>query len=254
VSSEAASRPASAGRSTPQFVPRSSVHTRAPWEPYAYFNRTLPVRLHALARELRVPSRAQVLDYGCASVPYRYFFPEDVNYAGADFPGNPDASLQLNPDGTVPADDSSFDVVVSTQVLEHVAEPRLHLSECFRVLRPGGQLLLSTHGVFVYHPDPADYWRWTSAGLRREIEQAGFEVTRFEGVFGLAATGLQLVQHAIWVRLPRPLRAPLALCMQALVAVADRLQSQESRDADAAVFALIATKPRAGSGYRSAGR
>lgn len=186
-----------------------------------------------------------MLDYGCASMPYRHFFPEDVDYVGADFLGNPDASLQLNSDGTVPADDSSFDVVVSTQVLEHVGEPQLYLSECFRVLRPGGQLLLSTHGIYVYHPDPGDYWRWTCTGLKREIEHAGFEVTRFEGIFGLAATGLQLVQHAIWVRLSRLLRALLALCMQALVTVADRLQSQESRDVDAAVFALIATKPRA---------
>lgn len=230
---------------SPRFVPRSRVHTRAFWEPYAYFNRTLPARLQALARELRVPPRARVLDYGCASAPYREFFPGDSEYVGADFAGNPDASLRLNADGTVPAEDRSFDVVVSTQVLEHVAEPRLYLSECFRVLRPGGQLLLSTHGVFVYHPDPGDYWRWTSAGLKREIEHAGFEMTRFAGVFGLAATGLQLLQHAIWVRLPRLLRALLALCMQALVAVADRLQSQESRDVDAAVFALIATKPRA---------
>jgi SAM-dependent methyltransferase len=232
------------GRPTPRFVPRSTAATRAPWEPYAYFNRTLPVRLQALVRELRVPSQAQVLDYGCASMPYRHFFTEDVDYVGADLPGNPDASLELNADGTVPAGDSSFDVVVSTQVLEHVAEPQLHLSECFRVLRPGGQLLLSTHGVFPYHPAPGDFWRWTSAGLRREIERAGFEVTRFEGVFGLAATGLQLVQHAIWTRLSRLLRGLLALCMQALVTVADRLQSQESRDIDAAVFALIATKPR----------
>lgn len=243
MSSETAS--SSAGRPTPRFVPRSTVPTRAPWEPYAYFNRTLPVRLEALARELRVRSQARVLDYGCASMPYRHFFPDDADYVGADFPGNPDASLQLNPDGAVPADDSSFDVVVSTQVLEHVAEPQLHLSECFRVLRPGGQLLLSTHGVFAYHPDPGDYWRWTCAGLKREIERAGFELTRFEGVFGLAATGLQLLQHAIWIRLSRLPRALLALCMQALVTLADRLQSQESRDVDAAVFALIATKPRA---------
>jgi SAM-dependent methyltransferase len=230
-------------QSAPRFVPRSTVPTRAPWEPYAYFNRTLPVRLRTLARELRIPSEAQVLDYGCATMPYRDFFTDDVDFVGADFEGNPDASLRLNPDGSLPAEDSSFDIVVSTQVLEHVGEPGLHLSECFRVLRPGGELLLSTHGVFPYHPDPGDYWRWTCAGLRREVERAGFELKRFEGVFGLASTGLQLVQHAIWNRLWRLPRALLALLMQPLVALADRLQSQESRDVDAGVFALIATKP-----------
>ena len=229
----------------PRFVPRTTVPTRAPWEPYAYFNRTLPARLRELARELGAPPRARVLDYGCGSMPYRDLFAPDAEYVGADVPGNPDAALELAPDGTLPAEDSSYDVVVSTQVLEHVAEPRLHLAECFRVLRPGGRLLLSTHGVFPYHPDPADYWRWTCAGLRREVEAAGFELTRFEGVFGLAATGLQLVQHAIWNRLWRLPRALLALVMQPFVALADRLTSRESRDADAGVFALIATRPAA---------
>lgn len=224
-------------------MPRATVPTRAPWEPYAYFNRALPARLEALAHELRVPERGRVLDYGCASMPYRGFFESDVEYVGADFPGNPVASLELEPDGTVPAGDASFDVVVSTQVLEHTEEPRRHLSECMRVLRPGGQLLLSTHGVYHYHPDPGDYWRWTCAGLRLEVERAGFDVARFEGVFGLAAVGLQLLQHAIWVRLWRIPRAALALVMQGLVALADRLESQSSRDRDAGVFALIATKP-----------
>ena len=56
---------------------------------------------------------------------------------------------------------TSFDAVLSTQVLEHVADPGALPAERFRVLRPGGRLLLSTHGIFVYHPDPDDYWRWT---------------------------------------------------------------------------------------------
>src|SRR5205823_2015302 len=77
----------------------------------------------------------------------------------------------------------------------------LDLSECLRVLRPGGRMLLSTHGVFPYHPDPVDLWRWTCEGLRREVEQVGFEVVRFEGVIGMAATGLQLLQDSISYRM-----------------------------------------------------
>ena len=36
-----------------------------------------------------------------------------------------------------------------------------------RVTRPGGRVLLSTHGAMVYHPNPVDLWRWTRAGLER---------------------------------------------------------------------------------------
>lgn len=216
-----------------------------PWHRYAHHVRKLPERLEALSRDLGTPAGGRVLDYGCAELPYRYLFGPGVEFVGADIPGNPHATLALNADATVPAQDETFDTVLSTQVLEHVGDPALYLSECFRLLRPGGRMLLSTHGVFVYHPDPVDYWRWTCAGLRYAVEQAGFEIVRFEGIIGLAATGVQLVQDAFYysARTPRRLKPPLAFCAQALMALADRIQSQSSRDLNAQVFALVAAKP-----------
>ena len=179
----------------------------------------LPRRLEALAAALRLPPAPRILDYGCADVPYRSFFAADADYVAADLPGNPQATLELAPDASVPGHEESFDAVVSTQVLEHVVDPAGYLAECFRVLRPGGAMLLSTHGVFVYHPDPVDYWRWTCAGLQRQVEDAGFEVEEFEGIIGLAATGLQLFQDAFYYQLPRWLQPPFAAVMQLLVAV-----------------------------------
>jgi SAM-dependent methyltransferase len=167
----------------------------------------------------------------------------DVDYVSADLPGNPDAALELSPDGTLPVPDAGFDAVLSTQVLEHVADPGLHLSECFRVLRPGGRLLLSTHGTMVYHPDPVDYWRWTCAGLERVVREAGFEIERFEGIMGLAATGLQLIQESTYYGLPRRLKQLYALLMQTLISVVDRTQGSESLRLNALVFALVAKKP-----------
>ncbi|MEA2440798.1 MAG: hypothetical protein QOH76_2222 [Thermoleophilaceae bacterium] len=226
-----------------QEVRRSEIRASPPWHRYAYHIKTLPVRLEALAPELRLPPGGRVLDYGCADLPYRRFFPADAEYVGADLTGNPHATLELNSDGTVPSPDDSFDALISTQVLEHVTDPGLYLAEAFRVLRPGGRMLLSTHGTFVYHPDPDDYWRWTCAGLQRTVRDAGFEVERFDGIIGLLPTGLQLVQDAIYWHLPRLFRAPFALVMQTLMALGDRLHTPGSRAMNAQVFALIAVKP-----------
>jgi SAM-dependent methyltransferase len=223
---------------------RTDIREARPWHPYRHHIRMLPARLEALSRELAVPPGGRVLDYGCADLPYRHFFANDVDYVAADLPGNPDATLELEADGRIPLAADSVDVVMSTQVLEHVIDPRLHLDEAFRVLRPGGRMLLSTHGVFVYHPDPDDYWRWTCAGLRRAVVDAGFEVRRFEGIIGLVPTGLQLVQDGIHWRLRnRFVKALWARGMQTLIGVADRYTRQSSRDINAQMFALIAEKP-----------
>ncbi len=166
-----------------------------------------------------------------------------ARYVAADLPGNPHADLTLTSDARVPAGDESFDAVLSTQVLEHVADPGLYLAECFRVLRPGGRMLLSTHGVFVYHPDPVDLWRWTCEGLRRQVEFAGFQIETFEGIVGPVATGIQMSQDVVYWHLPRALRPVFALVLQTLIRVIDRFESSESKGYNASIFALVAIKP-----------
>ncbi len=229
----------------PRFLANRPSDLRAapPWHRLAYIVGALPAAIERLAGLLALPPGARILDYGCADAPYHHFFPSDAEVVGADLPGNSHATVEVRPDGTVPAPDQSFDAVLSTQVLEHVTDPGRYLAECLRVLRPGGRLLLSTHGIMVYHPDPDDYWRWTCAGLRRAVVEAGFAVVHFEGIMGLAATGIQLVQDATYYRVPRLLRPLLALCLQTLITLADRLQGDVSRRLNALVFAVVAEKP-----------
>jgi len=44
----------------------------------------------------------------------------------------------------LPADDASFDLIVCAEVIEHLENPRAMCRELFRLLRPGGHLVLST--------------------------------------------------------------------------------------------------------------
>ncbi|HET9733608.1 MAG TPA: methyltransferase domain-containing protein [Acidimicrobiales bacterium] len=219
------------------------MHSLAPWDPFRY----VAAELESLVKDLAQPSAlapgTRVLDFGCATQPYRDLFGPGVDYVGADLPGNPEAHIELRDDGTVPLPDSSFDMVLSTQVLEHVVDPARYLAECHRLLKPGGSMVLSTHGIMYYHPDPEDYWRWTSAGLVKVVEQAGLEVARIRGVLGLAAASLQLMQWATLGHLPGRARRPYTMLLQRLIAAADRRHSDVSRVHNCMVLGVRAVKP-----------
>lgn len=93
------------------------------------------------------------------------------------------------PDVTIVADiqhcpqirDDSYDVIVCTQVLEHVANPFLAAAELYRILKPGGRLLLTVPAAYPYHAVPRDYWRFTRDSLQllfgppfRDLTIAGY--------------------------------------------------------------------------------
>jgi len=134
---------------------------------------TYPTRVH-LARWLEEEAqraardfgRYRVLDVGCGKKPYFPYFAANVDeYVGIDIDmDNPMADM-LAPVEDLPVEDESFDVVLCTQVLEHAGVPDQAVTELYRVTKPGGRVLASTHGVQVYHPSPEDHWRWTHSGL-----------------------------------------------------------------------------------------
>ena len=122
-----------------------------------------------------------ILDYGCGASPYRSLFPNSI-YKRADYlQGGVDRlDYVLSEDSRVQESDNAFDFILSTQVLEHVGAPAIYLGECFRLLKPGGTLYITTHGTYPDHACPYDFYRWTTDGLTRDLVAAGFAVCRAE--------------------------------------------------------------------------
>lgn len=67
------------------------------------------------------------------------------------------------------------DVVISTEMLEHVTDWQRCVREMIAALRPGGVLLWTTRSIpFAYH-EPPDCWRYTPAAMVEIIRRAGLE-------------------------------------------------------------------------------
>lgn len=183
----------------------------------------------------------KLIDYGCGNVPYKSFFEKHINeYIGADLGKNANALIQLKPEGEIPLENGKIDLVLSTQVLEHVDNPHLYLTEAARILKDDGRLIITTHGYWMYHPDPQDFWRWTSTGLKKIITEAGFEIIDFTGIIGRSAMGLQLFQDGLMFKIPKIFRPIFFTVMQILINLFDKTSSQTSKNSDACTFIVVA--------------
>ena len=188
-----------------------------------------------------------VVDMGCGDRPYESLFrSQECRYVGCDLMGELDVLLE--PGQRVDLPDDFADGVVSFQVLEHVWDLDWYLGECRRILKPGGWLLLSTHGTWLYHAHPTDFRRWTRDGLLGELRDRQFVVDRVEGVVGpLAWTtqirllGIRHVLESLSV-LGKVLLLPVIITMNLRMILEDRFTPNSIRENNACVYLTLCHK------------
>ncbi len=206
------------------------------YNPYFLHYRTLFADLEKAA----VHARGRLLDIGCGNKPYEKMFDGRITeYVGCDIVQSSENRVDVICQATnIPLEGDSFDTILCTQVIEHVADHRQLLRETFRLLKSGGILILSGPMYWPLHEEPHDFFRFTEHGFRYLLEGIGFTVDQIQCNGGDWAVFGQALIHTIQPsKLYKPGIVRLINCFFA------RLDDRRRRYTNPMNYVIIARKP-----------
>ncbi len=166
-----------------------------------------------------------VLDLGCGNKPFRRLFPMGINYIGIDFSSKTSADILHDLRGGIPIANSSADIVILSEALEHLPDPFHILSEVERILKPGGYLFISTPFALPIHGRPYDFFRFTEYFYRGLEKQYGLRLVQMKYSNTIFSTPLLLILNILipLPLIPYQLKQAFSMLVNIIVAVGDAL-------------------------------
>jgi SAM-dependent methyltransferase len=138
-------------------------------------------RLQRFVRRLSETVRPDdtLLDVGAGDCQYKPYFAGRCKYISQDVGGKDGAFTYDQIDirseiYSIPLPSESVDIILCTQVLEHLKYPTRALQEMHRLLKPGGKLYLTVPFASEEHMVPYDYFRYTKFSLDFLMREQGF--------------------------------------------------------------------------------
>ncbi len=145
---------------------------------WAYFSPAIYCQYQIMLPMAQRYAHGSLIDLGCGDMPYREaILPLVTSYDGQDlFPRSDSVRYVCDLESMTPIKENQYDTALLIEVLEHLPHPWLALAEIYRILKPGGILVLSVPHLSRLHDEPHDYYRYTHYGLRCLLRDAGFDI------------------------------------------------------------------------------
>lgn len=162
------------------------------------------IHYYFLIRDIREAineyARGHFLDLGCGNKPYESLYnPKTEQQVGCDVIQSDQNRVDVICLATELAfPDARFDSVLCTQVLEHVFDHNKMMKEVFRVLKPGGHVILTVPFAWELHEEPYDFFRYTKHALKELFEQTGFQIDYIKPNGGKWAAIYQLRNNMLY--------------------------------------------------------
>ncbi len=122
----------------------------------------------------------RLLDLGCGNVPmFDYYkgFVKDVTCIdwGLSVHNKLHIDIECDLNKRIPLGDDLFDTIIMSDVIEHLTDPILILHEIWRMLVPGGKLIINFPFMYGLHEAPYDYCRYTHFYIEEISSKTGLE-------------------------------------------------------------------------------
>jgi SAM-dependent methyltransferase len=157
-----------------------------------------------------------VFDIGCGNKPYEKYIRElikcdietlnNVNgrvsdyYVGCDVVQSSEKKVDIICDATnIPVESSSYDIVICTQVIEHIFDHTKVFEEAHRLLKPNGFFIVSGSFVWGMHEVPYDFYRFTKYGFRQLLKNTGFTIKEEKASGGKFAVLGQILLQILYI-------------------------------------------------------
>ncbi|MEO6694372.1 MAG: methyltransferase domain-containing protein, partial [Ignavibacteria bacterium] len=146
--------------------------------------------------------KGKLLDLGCGNKPYSKIYDEVCDSSiGCDVPFS--LHTKSNVEVQCYAEDIDkhfeqeyFDCIICTEVLEHTLNDQKVVANIYKILKPGGNLIISAPFTYVLHEAPHDYRRYTLFGLKNILETNRFEVKSAFSMGGTLSSGFFIFYYS----------------------------------------------------------
>lgn len=185
--------------------------------------------------------KGKVLNAGAGWRDVSHLVEGELTNQDITWPGDERTNIQIySPLHQIPVASNFFDAILCIAVLEHVENPEEVVPELYRVLKPGGHLILEVPFLQPEHKVPTDYQRYTKDGLVRLVSHHGFSVEQIKGLFTVYHT--LYWQVYLWLHLKKTMTYLILRVILLRPLLWSARRSTTYSDKLASGFQLIATK------------
>ena len=206
-------------------------------------------RIHdaALEKALERYASGVLVDIGCGEKPYAAMVrPLVKQHIGVDHIETLHAMHNVDVIGTAydtTLSNDSADTVLCTAVLEHLERPSEAICEMYRILKPGGHVILSAPLFWHIHEAPRDFYRFTKYGLQYIFETNGFNILELNPLSGFIVTFSQELTYFLNKFHRRPLRWLVKGVQFTIQWIAYQLNRWDRSESFTWLYLVIARKP-----------